>query len=171
MVILAPVNGARKLLPPDAPAPIQLTQAQIIKRNADAMKRAKAASWTRAANAQAARFAPKNGTAGATAGGAGKNTTPTRPAAIAKPAAFFPPALPPPALPPPPPTIPPPIAKVPKLPPLPPLPPPPLPPPSLPPATSPVGVPGTAAGGGGAGGGIGIMLMLGMALLASFGKR
>jgi len=162
MVILAPENGARKLLPPD-PAPIQLTQAQIIKRNADALRRSKAASWTRAANAQAAAafagsrvpVAPQP--TGGTAGGAGKNTTPPRPAAI----------IMPPALPPPPPSVPPPIAKVPRLPPLPSLPPPPLPPrPGAPNGRA----PGIVAGGGGAPGG-GILLVLGLALLASFGKR
>jgi len=71
--------------------------------------------------------------------------------------------IPPPVIPPPP------IAKVPKLPPIPPLPPPPLPPgapgaPSQRPAT-----PGASGGGGAAGGGI--MLLIGLALLASFGKR
>jgi len=59
----------------------------------------------------------------------------------------------------------PPIAKIPKLPKLPPLPPPPLPPSAAPGA----GLAGSASGGGGAPGGI--LLVIGLALLASFGKR
>ena len=171
MAILAPENGGtRKLLPPD-PVPISLTQAQINKRNADALRRSKALKWARAANVRRVQF-DAGGLTGATAGGAGKNTTPVRPAAIPKPTAFFPPpapAPPSPAPPPasPPPSIPPPIAKIPQLPALPPLPPPPLPPPLAPSVPTP---PGTAAGGGGAAGG-GILLILGLALLASFGKR
>jgi len=151
MVILAPENGTRKLLPPD-PSPILLTQRQIIAQNADKFR-------TRAAQQRAFVAAGS----GATAGGAGKNTTPVRPPAITKPAAVFPPALPPP-----PPPVPPPIGKIPKLPPLPPLPPPPLPPsPAQPPGTG----NGAVGGGGVAAGGAGILLLIGLALLASFGKR
>jgi len=146
MVILAPDNGTRKFPPPGSPAPISPGTRFI----------SPGFTFGQQAAYDAAR--------GRAAGGAGKNTTPARPAAIIMP----PPAIPPP---PPPPPIPPPIAKVPKLPPLPPLPPPPLPP------RRPLPAPGTAAGGGGmpspiaAAGGTGILLMIGLVLLASFGKR
>jgi len=162
MVILAPENGQRKLPPVGPPEPTsELTEREIIMRDADKFR-------TRAAQQRAfvaaGRVTVTQKLTGGAAGGAGKNTTPLRPAAITKPAAFFPP-------PPPPPAIPPPIAKVPKLPALRPLPAPPL-----PPAIAPLtvvgggGSPGTAVGGGGAAGG-GILLLIGLAVLASFGKR
>jgi len=166
MAILAPENGTRKLLPPDATL-VQLTPAQVLARAQANMRQSRAASWARAAAQQALRFGP--GLGGASAGGAIKPTFQPPPVAIPKPPPMVPPK-PPVAKPPPPPQMP----KVPKLPPLPPLPPPPTRPPGgaaggggsrAPVATPAVGARATPAFGGG------ILLLIGMVLLASFGKR
>jgi len=157
MAILAPENGTRKLPPVGSPAPTVCGNDGQIR--VGSQKR----------NIVLAGFCPNNPTqripqnlsitGGAAAGGAGIDTTPPRPAAIPKPSS---PPLDPRPLDPRPPAVPPPIAKVPKLPPLPPLPPPPLPP-------ARAAGPGPAGGGGAAGGGV--MLLIALALLASFGKR
>jgi len=145
MVILAPENGTRTFLPP---GPI-LSDTGAAIAAANEVLLAKQAAALREKAAEAARAAAR-AAAGrvtilptiTTAGGAGTNTTPLRPVAV--PIA----------------KVPPPIAKVTKLPPLAPLRAAPLPP-----------TIGLAVGGGGAAGGAGILLLVGLALLASFGKR
>lgn len=171
MVILAPENGQRILLPPDpVPDPcfgvkatgslVDTFRASLNAPFMSDMAKKGLQSWLDGQNAKAVTacraLLPSTtigGTTGGTAGGAGANTPgggTVPPVAIPKP-----PVVPPP----------PPIDKVPKIPPLPPLPPPPLPPSGVPSAG-----PGTASGGGGAAGG-GVLLLIALALLASFGKR
>lgn len=158
MAILAPVDVGQKFLAPD-PGLIVITAAEASLK----LKQQQAAKWANAAAQQAAAklaasgfiIGKPNGFLGEDPG-ANLNLGPKAPVtivptAIVKPVAPQPPIIPPP-----------PIAKIPKLPPLPPLPPGPKPPGPG---------PGGAIGGGGAAGGAGIMLLIGLALLASFGRR
>jgi len=154
MAILAPEDMGRKLPPVGSPAPAPTCEVpqQFFSGLRASMPFSTLQRVGRerfiAADREAAIIA--GCLTGGAAGGAGKNTPG---GGVLPPVAI--PKLPPP-----------PIAKIPNLPPLPPLPPPPMPP----------------GGGGGGGlpspsavvpaaGGAGIMLLIGLALLASFGRR
>lgn len=157
MAILAPEDTGRKLPPVGSPTPTPLGERLQLCGNDGRIR-----TGSQKLLIQQSGFCPNNPSqripVGGFVSGGGGQIPPTPGGGVVPPVAI--PKVP--IIPPPP------IAKIPQLPPLPPLPPPPL-PPGANGAPRPLPSAPGASGGGGAGGGI--MLLIGLAVLASFGRR